>query len=571
MNMHPTLTTSTGELFTASSSTRRACMLVLALSQQKKGAPVGRMRDCIHQLINRLRADPAIADSLELGIISAAGQVNVLRDITPLRELSLPVPLSSTGDAPLGKAVVRALQTLEAREADYRQAGLRVLPACLVILGRGGTDDAWPEIALSCRALEREGKLRVISAALGADTVLPVLAAFGAVAPISLAQLGMSHLVETLRRRIGDDARPPLPQLDPGQVQPPLPVPALPVPLRALETERRPVIALQIRNERPLPPAIGMGERVLSPRQALLLQHGWTAMRARLGLRRRVPLSQRHSAAVTAVAEAKLPSALPAEQLWLGAADTCVGAAHLRQESPTPCQDAALVVTGPCPMLVVADGAGSSPLSDVGADTVVVGLRRLAETLSRHFRMLLDTSEPPSEANARALAHTLVRHACGLLEDLARLHRRPATDFRSTLLVALGGRSHWLWARVGDGALVIERNGVLQLLGAAGKGEFANQTVFLGETLRPEQVQWGLEASAGLSGVAAMTDGAAERLVSTDGTRISGQLGCFFREAREDRLRRGSLRAFFQEREVWRSSSGDDRGLAILACQAAAS
>ena len=159
-----------------------------------------------------------------------------------------------------------------------------------------------------------------------------------------------------------------------------------------------------------------------------------------------------------------------------------------------------------------------------------------------------------------------MRHACGLLEDLASLHRRPVTDFRSTLLVAVGGRSHWLWSRVGDGALVVERDGALKLLGETGKGEFANQTVFLGRELRPEQVQWGLEPTLGMTGLAAMTDGAAERLVSLDGSRISGQLATFFNEARNEKLSRTGLRSFLQEREVWRSTSGDDRGLAILAC-----
>ena len=37
-------------------------------------------------------------------------------------------------------------------------------------------------------------------------------------------------------------------------------------------------------------------------------------------------------------------------------------------------------------------------------------------------------------------------------------------------------------------------------------------------------------------------------------------------EARTEKLRRTGLRSFLQEREVWHSTSGDDRGLAILAC-----
>lgn len=69
-----------------------------------------------------------------------------------------------------------------------------------------------------------------------------------------------------------------------------------------------------------------------------------------------------------------------------------------------------------------------------------------------------------------------------------------------------------------------------------------------------------------MTGVAAMTDRAAERLVSLDGSRISGQLATFFNEARTEKLRRTGRRSFLQEHEVWRSTAGDDRQLAIVAC-----
>jgi hypothetical protein len=40
-----------------------------------------------------------------------------------------------------------------------------------------------------------------------------------------------------------------------------------------------------------------------------------------------------------------------------------------------------------------------------------------------------------------------------------------------------------------------------------------------------------------------------------------------FADARAGKLHRTSLRAFLQEREIWRATSVNDRGLAILACQ----
>lgn len=54
-------------------------------------------------------------------------------------------------------------------------------------------------------------------------------------------------------------------------------------------------------------------------------------------------------------------------------------------------------------------------------------------------------------------------------------------------------------------------------LGRVGKGEFANQTTFVDDALSMNDVAVGSVASEGLTGVAVMSDGAAEKLVSNDG------------------------------------------------------
>src|SRR5690554_3505719 len=66
---------------------------------------------------------------------------------------------------------------------------------------------------------------------------------------------------------------------------------------------------------------------------------------------------------------------------------------HLEATPPVPCQDAAGATTRPRPVLVVADGAGSSSASDIGARAMVSAMLRLADTLERQLAWLLDGPE----------------------------------------------------------------------------------------------------------------------------------------------------------------------------------
>nr|WP_233094056.1 protein phosphatase 2C domain-containing protein [Azotobacter chroococcum] len=239
-------------------------------------------------------------------------------------------------------------------------------------------------------------------------------------------------------------------------------------------------------------------------------------------------------------------------------------------------QDAALAGSDPRPWLLLADGAGSSAVSELGARGVVSGLNCLLHTLDRQVATLLDAEQTPAPEEGRRLALLLVKHARGLLADLAAEHRRPLKDFRCTLLLAIPGQRHLLWLKIGDGALVIERTQAaaapgreqpagLETLGRAGKGEFANQTTFVDEQLQPDDVQSGLLSMEGIGGVALMSDGAADRLVSRDGRQVSGQLGQWFQALREGRLKRRGLTQRFYAEDFTDKTGGDDCSITLTA------
>ncbi len=250
---------------------------------------------------------------------------------------------------------------------------------------------------------------------------------------------------------------------------------------------------------------------------------------------------------------------------WQAAAESVVGLAHRRCQPPLPCQDASDVYTQPRLGLFVADGAGSAPLSDVGSRTAVRSLRRLCLSLDDQIVEWLDFPSEPDTTVLHRFALRCAWHVLGSLEDEAQALRRPLRDFRCTLLMMLAGKERIFWLKVGDGALVIEQAGSLAVVGSLQKGEFANQTRFIDDHLTPNDVEFGSLPANDVSGLALMTDGAADRLVAQDGSRASGLLARFIGDLRDGRLKRTDLTEFFYDHHAWLGTSGDDKTLALAA------
>lgn len=262
---------------------------------------------------------------------------------------------------------------------------------------------------------------------------------------------------------------------------------------------------------------------------------------------------------------------------WQVLEEAVVGLAH--RSKNLPCQDAAQAIALPRPVIVVADGAGSSAVSEIGARAVVRATVRLLDTLDKWLAEWLDADTLPVGENERKLGLLLVKHAVGILKDLAEEHRRPVRDLRCTFLLMVMGSKRLLWLKVGDGALVLEKmrwlaenqghaqawQSELCTLGELGKGEFANETQFL-DSATPQDVQMGWVDACDVCGMAVMSDGAAERLVANDGQRVATRISTLLQQLRQDKLKRQSLTQMFYEPDFCHASSGDDRSIALAAC-----
>lgn len=78
-------------------------------------------------------------------------------------------------------------------------------------------------------------------------------------------------------------------------------------------------------------------------------------------------------------------------------------------------------------------------------------------------------------------------------------------------------------------------------------------------------MQGGLLSMEGVSGVALMSDGAADRLVSQDGSRVSGQVGLWLQDLRRNRHKRRSLTQRFYAEDFTHKTTGDDCSIALTA------
>lgn len=264
---------------------------------------------------------------------------------------------------------------------------------------------------------------------------------------------------------------------------------------------------------------------------------------------------------------AELPPAPVAIPLatWRPACGVAVtGLSHSRKG--LPCQDAVAWRSDSRPILALSDGAGSAAVSERGATALVSGVTRFLVSLEDALSPWLD--DPADQAPEQTIrwVRRLLIHAQGILDDLARSERRDVRDLRATLLVVVVGAIRTFWWKVGDGAIAVRQGDTLCALGNASKakGEFANQTCFV-DAASISEVQFGLLPTAKVSGIALMSDGGAERLVASNGSRVAARIGEWFDAVASERLTPDKIVLAFHDPAMWERTSLDDRSIVLTA------
>ncbi len=166
--------------------------------------------------------------------------------------------------------------------------------------------------------------------------------------------------------------------------------------------------------------------------------------------------------------------------MWLTAHASVEGSSHAAHN--LPCQDAhlcKLIKDTDALLCVVSDGAGSSPLSHLGAGIVV-------EAAYKHFSRLLkekgwhNSHTPPASAAWHEVAKQAFRGVRQTIEAAAKEARVAPQAMAATAIVAIATPHYLLCSHICDcRAGYRTTGGVWKSMIQPYKGEYANETIFI--------------------------------------------------------------------------------------------
>ncbi len=158
--------------------------------------------------------------------------------------------------------------------------------------------------------------------------------------------------------------------------------------------------------------------------------------------------------------------------MWRVVGSSKPGTSHLRQG--LPCQDAHYwVQSGDLLIAAVADGAGSAPLAEEGAQIA-------AQTAVDFLAMQSQGNSKADDSPWEDWLHSAFEAVRATLKDEAEKRSAELSDFATTLIVAVAAPNFVAVAQIGDGAVVVgESSSQMTALTTPSQGEYLNETTFL--------------------------------------------------------------------------------------------
>lgn len=203
--------------FAANPDPRCPCVLLLDVSGSMQGKPIQELARGFETFCDALRLDEIAARRAEIAIVSF-GPVQVAHEFALVDNLQ-EVDLKAGGDTPIGAAIEKGLELLEARKTEYKANGIQYYRPWMFLITDGAPTDNWTNAAARIHQSEAEKRLSFFAVGVqGAD--MSVLKQLGVREPVGLTGLDFKQFFVWLsaslsavsNSKIGESVNLPSPQ-----------------------------------------------------------------------------------------------------------------------------------------------------------------------------------------------------------------------------------------------------------------------------------------------------------------------------------------------------------------------
>jgi uncharacterized protein YegL len=144
---------------------RCPCLLLLDTSGSMAGRPIEELNAGLRAFSEELKSDSLAAKRVEVAIVSF-GPVQITQDFTSASQFIAP-DLAASGNTPMGEAIMRSVDLINARKGVYRNSGIAYYRPWIFMMTDGGPTDAWEDAAKAIH--DGEEKKRFMFYAVGVE------------------------------------------------------------------------------------------------------------------------------------------------------------------------------------------------------------------------------------------------------------------------------------------------------------------------------------------------------------------------------------------------------------------
>lgn len=191
--------------FAENAEQRCPCILLLDTSGSMQGEAIVQLNEGLATFRRELSDDSLAAKRVDIAVITFGDQVDVVCQFGTVETFQPPM-LSAKGGTPMGEAVERGLDLLEARKAQYRQSGVSYYRPWIFLITDGAPTDRWKKAARA--VADAEHRRQTAFYAVGVDGAdMDMLGELAVRTPLKLRGLAFAELFRWLSSSLSSVSR----------------------------------------------------------------------------------------------------------------------------------------------------------------------------------------------------------------------------------------------------------------------------------------------------------------------------------------------------------------------------